>query len=398
MAPGRNAGGLLVFAIVFALRHGALAKSRIVWYNSGRNFCGENAALRGGRDGKMAENDVVGTGGMASEPGEWKVYFGDSFWGVHRGQGRAGAERPLGKRFVWGGRNFLVPAVYACDEGLVLDCCMEVPAEELRAFCEKWGLSPEHDGSDFDDEKLARVEAENTLDVDIQAELCLNGEQLSSENCCATSWNPCFPEGNGKEMREVVRHYALDPGCGWRVWRYTFPCRAAQKAAPDTLSLTLRRELAETEGPRFHVSAAGEQIELVNPASDARYILTVQACEPQQESGKAFENPVYSFPTHSVAMAYTLTPTLEDEVFEVRDAHQGDRPRRKDGQADKPGNSSMVMGLLRRIRQGTLREARSSLRFQPVAIGDIEWKPVFRAKPWADTTVELLERGRRTNF
>lgn len=71
---------------------------------------------------------------------EWKVYFDGSFWG-HWGKDRPGIERSIGKTFSWAGRDWLVPAVYSCGKGLVVDLCMRVEAGAIRAFMQKWNLS-----------------------------------------------------------------------------------------------------------------------------------------------------------------------------------------------------------------------------------------------------------------
>lgn len=77
----------------------------------------------------------------AAEPTapEWKVYFDGTFWG-HQGKDRAGKEIPIGKQFEWAGHHWLIPAAYSCSKGLVVDFCMRVEADEIRAFM-KSGIS-----------------------------------------------------------------------------------------------------------------------------------------------------------------------------------------------------------------------------------------------------------------
>ena len=73
---------------------------------------------------------------------EWKVYFDGNFW-EPSGKGHAGTELRLNKQFEWAGHHWIIPAVYSCNKGLVLDFCMCTPAEDIREFMKKWDLSPE---------------------------------------------------------------------------------------------------------------------------------------------------------------------------------------------------------------------------------------------------------------
>ena len=51
---------------------------------------------------------------------EWKVYFDNNFWGRPKGA-RAGTEIRLDREFDWAGYHWVIPAVYACEKGLVID-------------------------------------------------------------------------------------------------------------------------------------------------------------------------------------------------------------------------------------------------------------------------------------
>lgn len=65
------------------------------------------------------------------------VSFSGNFWG-HNSREHAGRKIPVKKRFQWAGRHWLIPAVYSCGKGLVLDFCMEISPEEIRSFMEHW--------------------------------------------------------------------------------------------------------------------------------------------------------------------------------------------------------------------------------------------------------------------
>ena len=78
---------------------------------------------------------------------EWKVYFEENFWG-HSGKDRAGTEIRLNKQFDWAGHHWVIPAVYSCSKGLVVDFCMRAEVEDIRRFIAKWNLTAENDSEE----------------------------------------------------------------------------------------------------------------------------------------------------------------------------------------------------------------------------------------------------------
>ena len=69
----------------------------------------------------------------------WLVSYDGSFW--HAGED-TGREVPVRKEFLWGRKKWVIPALYLCQEGLVIDFCMEAEPAELKTFIEKWDLNP----------------------------------------------------------------------------------------------------------------------------------------------------------------------------------------------------------------------------------------------------------------
>ena len=65
----------------------------------------------------------------------WLVSYDGSFW--HAGED-TGREVPVRKEFLWGRKKWVIPALYLCQEGLVIDFCMEAEPAELKTFIEKW--------------------------------------------------------------------------------------------------------------------------------------------------------------------------------------------------------------------------------------------------------------------
>ena len=88
------------------------------------------------------------------EPQEWAVYFEYGFGGK-KPRHRPGREITLGKTFTWGKEEWLVPAMYCCSEGVVLDLLKKVPLEALERFAEKWGL--EENGEPWREDRKSGV-------------------------------------------------------------------------------------------------------------------------------------------------------------------------------------------------------------------------------------------------
>ncbi len=331
---------------------------------------------------------------------EWKVYFDGNFWG-HHGRERAGKEITLDKQFVWDDEVWHIPAIYACSKGLVLDFCVQIPAERIRSFMDKWNLSIKNDETNFTDEQQLQTDAENPLSIKINPKVVLNGTILSDYHACGVSWNPCLPEGNGLKAKSVAQHYGLDPAYGWVIWRAAYPWAKKHKPQITTLSVTLVQKPVAVSGPHFHVSVPGEHIAFAHPTTGTQHTLTVQEYEQHKMSHEYFENQDYEFPTHYTVMSYTLSPVLPDSAFTVIDCVRSDQPRQKSTNPNEPQTSSSVcaVGIIGCADgptaivfggsdQGKLHTACSALHFKPV--DDVEWRMVFHEKRREDVTVELI--------
>lgn len=330
---------------------------------------------------------------------EWKVYFDGNFWG-HPGRERAGKEISLNRQIAWEDEVWMVPAIYTCGKGLVVDFCLQVSAERIHAFLEQWNLSADGDGTELTVERQMQINAENPLAVNINPKVVLNGAELSSSHGCGLCWNPCLPEGNGLEAWSVMRHYGLDFEQGYVVWRSAFPWETKRRPKIKTLGVILMQEPAAIPGPHFRVSLPGEQIEFAHPSTGKKHTLTVQEYERRELSDKHFNDADLEFPRHYTMMSYTLSPDLPDQAFTVTDCASSDLPRQKDvdpkapqatgdvcigiiGNADGP--TTLVLGGDNR---GKLRAACSAPHFEPTE--NVEWRMVFYEKTRRDITAELL--------
>lgn len=336
-----------------------------------------------------------------SEPeiSPWKVWFEGGFWD-RTGQGRPGIEMPIQRWFDWNGQAIYVPSAYSCAKGLVVDICVEVSAGEIHAFVEKWNLSPENDGSELTDEKCMLAETENPLYIPFSPEVMMNGRMLRSYCGCGLSWNPCIAEGNDPQTQGILEHYALDPACGWVISRYSFLWSRSRRPQVQALSLTLRADMVAFPGTKFRVLFAGERVAFIHPKTGQQHYLTVQEYERQQIPAEGFSDESFEYPSHYIAMSYTVSPDLPKGAISLADCVQGDRPRKKRKDTYEPETiADMAIGIICGADGPTaifvagqghneLHAACSSLHFSDEY--DAEWQIIFHEKTRPDITTELL--------
>ena len=251
----------------------------------------------------------------------WQVTFEGNFWSAH---GKPGKELRLGASFSWAGDEWLVPAAYVCREGIVLDLCKRVPVEQVFGFREKWNLSKENDGSDWDEAQRLRAIAESPFSERLGAELTVNGQTLRQERGCSLCWDPLYAEGNGRETKRVRGHYGLDELDGWYIERISFPWKGKKKADIRSLSLHIREDPLEVPGQEFSPERAGDSITFTLPGAQQTYTLTALALHTE-------ELPLFGETVYTTELAYDIAPeppggsvTLRDFAEAIRVSPQGD--------------------------------------------------------------------------
>ncbi|MGN1026333.1 MAG: hypothetical protein ACI4P4_08000 [Faecousia sp.] len=343
----------------------------------------------------------------AAEPivPEWKVYFEGNFWG-HQGKDHAGKEIPVGKQFEWAGHHWLIPTAYSCSKGLVIDFCMRVEPDEIRAFMRRWNLTYENDSfENFTQEQQMELELDNPLCLHFNPRLDLNGHELRASHGCAVTYNPCLPDGMGIELEAkwAVEHYGLDTSCGWVICRDSFPRVSKRRPEIRTLSLIMEQQLVSVPGPHFTVKAPGDSFHFVHPANGTEYTLTVQELEQQTLQKNSFGSGRWIYPTHFVEMRYTLSPEASERIT-VSDCDDSDKPLKimPDHDSFEPSASSnaacigIIGGADRPTAvvfgassQGKPCAACSALHFEPVQ-HDIVWRITFHEKTFDDYSVGLI--------
>lgn len=330
---------------------------------------------------------------------EWKVTFEGEFRRTGRGE-RAGKELVLRREFDWAGRRWLIPSVYLCGKGMVVDFCMRVEPLDIQAFIQKWDLTAE-DGEErqFSREQQMQLDLDNPLHLDFRAVLHVNGKDLDSTHGYGTSYNPCLKRESAMEKAaQWMEHYGLDSSFGWVFYRACYPWATKRKPEIRRFSVTMIQNAVPVPGVRFQVGGPGDTVSF--SYHDQGYCLTVQEYEAQTMDWSCMPDPDLERPSHYVAMSYTVAPELPDNLLNLADCDEGDRPRQKSLPGQPVASSfAMVMGMIGGAdgptavlygpnRQGKLHAVCSSLHFEPVE--QVEWQILFYEKPFEDVTVDLL--------
>ena len=333
---------------------------------------------------------------------EWEVTYDGGFWG---GQGEAGVELSLGKTFAWGQETWHIPALYLCNEGLVVDFLLEADPAPVKAFLDKWDLYNE-DRNHYTREQRQQMEQENPLDVDFCSHLLCGGRRMQCRHGCAVTWLPssCLPAGLRAEPEalQVLEHYGLDRDHAWAIHRCSYQWDDPEEQELCSLSVCMERAPARLCGPVFATPAAGESIALPHPLTGQVYTLTAHEAEAQKLPEHAFPADGMEHPACFTAMRYSLEPDIAEPGFLLEDCADGDFSRPQKQAADHRGPTATacaaVMGiiggadgptaLITGKTQPKLHAACSSLHFEPVDL--VEWRALFYEKQLADVELRLL--------
>ena len=192
-------------------------------------------------------------------PPKWEVSFDGGFWSSR--QGRPGKELPIRKEFDWAGYHWVIPSIYLCGKGIVVDFCMRVEPAAIRDFLKKWDLTPENETErQFTQEQQMQLDLDNPLHMDFHSLLHLNGKELHSTHGYGASYNPCLgPEYVVEdEAKRAVEHYGLDLNYAWVILRSSYPWATKRKPEIRQLSVTMLPDKVSFPGPHFQIRRPGE--------------------------------------------------------------------------------------------------------------------------------------------
>lgn len=300
---------------------------------------------------------------------EWKVRFED--------EGRAGKEITVSKEFIWAGEKWLIPAIYLCAKGLVVDFCKQALTEDA-------------------------------LEERFRTEVNLNGKTLKPKHGIGMVWNPYQPSGwyVGVDERAFVEHYGLDKTCGWSLHRVSFPWETKRRPQMKSLRIRMEQEPVDFPGIRFRVEAPGESVCFEHPITHTTYTLTVHEYEPQkfdEPQAQVFGSDEYEYPTNYYVMSYTISPELPGNKYFITDTLESDMPRERmiENDSMKPkasvgvsaiaviGGASGPTVITMNHKEHKLHAVCSSLHFEPVE--KVEWKMIFREKTKEDIEINIIE-------
>ncbi len=336
---------------------------------------------------------------------DWKVFYDGGYW-TRNGEGRAGKEITLNSSFSWGEEIWHVPAIYSCAKGLVVDFCVEIDPERMKAFLDKW--MPVCEGAPIlPREAREELDKANPLSIDFRPHIFVNGKVVQAKHGCGINWIPesCIPDGteNPREAKGLIKHYGLDETRAWSFHRWSCPWATLKKPEIKSLKLRLERGLETMNGIRFQNPKIGDVITFTHPLTHTEHTLTVLEYEKQELTSKAFAHEEYEFPTHHTAMSYTIDPELSNKNFQVRDRLDNDEPKRRPRKpyAPQAGYDACSIGILGGADGPTAfifsngsgtktvpHAALSALHFEPVE--EIEWKIIFREKLVEDIEVDIM--------
>lgn len=337
----------------------------------------------------------------------WDVYFDGGYFGKRKDSDCPGEEIVLNAQFIWNDEIWHIPSIYVFPKGIVVDFCMEISPEREKAFIDKWKPSkiPEER---LTHELRRQINNENPLNVEFRPHITLNGKLLKTKCSASTSWIPtsCLPsdERNDIKSARIIKHYGLDETYAWSFHRATFLSTASRKLTIKSFSLKLERQAMQIDGICFKNPSVGDVITFTHPVFRTEHKLKVIEYEPQELPSNAFANSEYVFPTHHIAMTYTLEPDIPNKNFQVRDKLDNDEPMFKSladcklqsnleatsigiiGGADGP--TVVILSDRRNITDSVYHVALSALHFEPTT--DVEWMTVFRDKIIDDVEVNLI--------
>ena len=311
----------------------------------------------------------------------WRVGFHGGLTGHG---GRAGRAIPADTWFTWEGESWYVPALYRCPEGIVVDILQRVDVETMWAYCGKWQLTPETDWDAMPEERRRQVQAEHPFCQDFRTALAVNGRALRQRHGCGSVWLPIWPDREEKDMQAALRHYGLDEGDCWQLWRLSFAWGDEKPRKCKSFSLTLSGEREDIPGSSFQAERAGQTVSFRHPVTGKEHTLTVRSVEPQDCDLP--EDPGWERPRRFTALGYTVAPDIPREELSIRDCAPADPARRTpDAPKDQLGGGTAVL-FIGRDEEGR-RWTASSLHFTPPE--RVTWRIHFHIVSRGEVTVEL---------
>lgn len=328
----------------------------------------------------------------------WNVTYSGNFYS--KGREKKGKKIAVDKNFINGEDKWLVPAVYTCSKGIVVDICIGINMSKMQKFSDDWRYCDHNEGK-LSREERRKMERENPLNISFKALLELNGKHIRQKFGRSISYIPeeLLPDGieNSEEATGVLNYYRLDKKHAWVFHRLSFPWTS--KRDIKSMSIIFEHELTEIQGITFRDPADGEKIKFTHPLNGTEHTLTVTGTE-NHRLDNTLKIDGMLLPSHHRVMAYNLEPDISPLNFSVRDTEKNDEPMPCEAEPhDKDIGTSSAIAVIggadgptavfftKRTEQKN-HSACSALKFNPAK--SVEWQIVFREKTSEDMNIELI--------
>ena len=330
---------------------------------------------------------------------EWKVTFRGDFHSAEQ-QGTPGTPIQTNKEFRWAGIDWVIPEVYACEEGIVVLTLGKIDPAEVRKYMT---------GEPKALEEIERMDAECPLNIHLRCAANFNGSNGVYCGGNGMAWMPPMPgEGSGyDDARWVLEHYGLDTNYAWIINRDNYRWPGGTRPELNSLEVTITQRPVSLSGTHFKTPMDGNSVKAQHPLSGKTYSLTIEDLKQEEADMRNVQSMGLEFPRKYTQMEYRIEPELASRQYRVMDCKQSDEPRpmkitRAEGPAEVQINGEAVaIGIIGGAdgptavfmssptsKTSQLRMASSSMRFEHV--DEVEWRIVFLEKLHEDITIQVI--------
>lgn len=327
----------------------------------------------------------------------WKITFRGNFHDADQ-NGEAGIPIPVRKEFHWAGVDWIIPEVYACEEGLVVLTLGKVDPYEVRKYMTREPATQE---------EIDRLDAECPLNIHLRCSANINGDEGIYCGGNSMTWMPPLSgEGSGNlDAKWVLEHYGFDMNDAWIINRNNYCWPNGVKRNLESLVITVSQRPVSLSGTHFKTPAASNIIELKHPRSGETFTLAIENLTQEKADLRTIASMGLEFPTCYTRMEYQIHPELAPYQYRIADCSQGDEARPAkiaDGPtAVQIHGEAAAIGIIGGAdgptaifmthpanRTKALRTATSSMHFDHVE--EIEWRIVFMEKLFSDIEIIVL--------
>ena len=293
----------------------------------------------------------------------WDVGMNSAF-GDYCDKNDAGTELNVNREFSWQGETWCVPAVYLCENGIVVDSYLMVSPGKLSQYQEKWGTTT---ALSVEDEM--RRQLEDPLKMDAVGKLIVNGKEAPRRPLHSIIWNPATE--NSWQARRTLEHYGLSREYGYLLRREIF-LRKSNNPPIRNMDLLLCAEPVSIPGQRFVAPKNGEFMDFTHPVTGENHTMTILS----QTRESLNHNYMSNDPCCYTRLNFTVDPPINRELLSVVDCDEAEgavnlNALRSSGKLSGAGHNGV-----------------SSLRYTPAE--QITWRMIFKLKTRPDMSIPLL--------